>query len=1203
MVATRSMRQKQENTGDFVEGRPSAAPEPLGPSRQHVTNSAQHVDTDSDSDPSSDGESDYSDSDGDRGSGYPDDESDSSDSDCDDEDDAPNLFECATITTNGDVMALQDSARVRTDTVLPATEEDLETCPYCPRSFFRAASLQLHFEACHASQNETCSHEDCQDSPGVFTLWALKLHRFEAHEAMAMANRCPFPECQFSSRTKGRQARRRVLMVHLNVRHALVTGSFAALQSLDLKEVMGRTTMIDPNFTYIDISTSADIPTSTLPLPGALIEDCQQVGARRKPSYRSSEIYEQLRIQAIFKDEEVIYDHNLFKLASIGYDGILLYRQGIRCVGAWDTLSCVSNKTINMRNTIVSFTVKRNANGIFQKTLILGTVYETCRGIRQLISSMFCSGRWRAPTAEQDACDTLNCGNQLAMGTHLCLSHALNAVDRSVTRSPVRIAVEHNQNRRMNCDISTPNEAARWFADERNIIQGITHEEIEFYERLRDRRDAFATDVETVGPLLIQMAIIDADRNVVIGGYIHHSCATVKELWDLATKTCGGTLTSREMAALRKAFGSPSMKKPRGDSMHWLVDQLKALKMKYPDMLMAEWATHPFDQIVYRDNIKRAGYNHEDILPAPGNWVSPMRWLQVTGPMLPGYQLAYVACLYYPSDLVFRWHDAIVDAVMLMDILSTRQQKYHHGKVEDASGDGDILIRRPWTAREEKLCLLFLQDKLEEYKFATQMALYRAVSYHLFQHGFFRTSLAVAERVTRKARREESEGEYGTCPDKQAHDLLMSINNTLSAPRSTLWRVALLEPNANPAATLIVQQAYETIPINAQYGGWFWSRCRNRAHALNKTAGSACTEQELDLALLTMVNERRDIRCGNCGAATRDRKCKLCKAQRGIVARLHVDGLVQLACIEEGCNEDRLGGLRRCVNCFKERMKSFRRSNNKDLISLGTADEERVDSGDELAKSSNAVANKRKRDQDDEDDNHLKPYKRQQYSDTDEGEQSDCDCGKLKQGKSTRCADCAREWRKKRIREWNQKKRDEARMAKTCEEEDCPRPPEGLSTRCAECRQRRKEENKKARSKRKTVEARESRETGVPLGECRKCKVPSYSEKGLCPTCLRAYKAQRRREKKREDGIETDCIEDGCDREIVPGQARCAVCLERVKPICESCNGEGRRGLKRCAPCQRVVDKEQQKIRDQRRALKKQQLAAQSADVEDGDEE
>ena len=212
------------------------------------------------------------------------------------------------------------------------------------------------------------------------------------------------------------------------------------------------------------------------------------------------------------------------------------------------------------------------------------------------------------------------------MGTHLCWNHALNAVDLAVHRSSVRVAVEKNMNRRANCDIRTPDEAAQWFADEKTTIPGNTKEETQFYDRLRDRRGAFATDVETVGPLLIQAAVIDADRNVVIGGYIHHDCATVKEVWDLATKVCGGTLNSLQSYALRKALGSPSMNKPRGYSMHWLVEQLKALKMEYPDMRMAEWSTHVYDQAVYRNNIERAGYNPADILPAPESWVSPLPW-------------------------------------------------------------------------------------------------------------------------------------------------------------------------------------------------------------------------------------------------------------------------------------------------------------------------------------------------------------------------------------------------------------------------------------------------------------------------------------------------------------------------------------------------------------------------------------------------
>lgn len=642
---------------------------------------------------------------------------------------------------------------------------------------------------------------------------------------------------------------------------------------------------------------------------------------------------------------------------------------------------------------------------------------------------------------------------------------------------------------------------------------------------------------------------------------------------------------------------------------------------------------------------------------------------------------------------------------------------------------------------------MFLQDKLREYEFASLAALCRVASYHLLQHEFFRTSFSVNQHLRDKARRAQSEDEYVTCADRQAQALLTSTYNALSAPRSTSRRIAFPQPNVNPAATLLVQQTYEETPIEVRRGGSFWSRCRNQAHALNKSAGSACSEQELDLALLVMMNRRTNIFCKGCGAANRGGKCRRCDIRECIECRgvaqgnprcsrcfyqhykdrekkrcmvcrqvcyekicssceRHVNGLDLLACVEEGCNADRVGSLKRCAKCFRKRQDERRKRSGprppykrgpiilsegpcKDCaerLPKGTAtgvcrpcrqhasrleapgkngmiahcqsrteDEKWADNGDdveELAKSSNqrqqpgkdqfkdktevradrkeprqrgraeqieskgsakvadgnfqlGVVNKRKRDQDDEDGNNPNPCEKQKRPDGSEQSPEYCDedCGNLKQGKSSRCADCAREWRNKRCRDWQQKKRDKAHAAEACEEENCTRPREGLSPRCAECRQKRKHENKRRRNKKRTAEAQESREIGVPLGECRKCKEPHDSEKGLCPACLRAYKAQRKREKRREDGIETNCVEDGCDREIMPGRARCAGCLERVKPICERCNEEGRPGLARCKPCQRVVDKENQKRRDESRGLRKQQAAVQSADVEEHSEE
>ena len=99
--------------------------------------------------------------------------------------------------------------------------------------------------------------------------------------------------------------------------------------------------------------------------------------------------------------------------------------------------------------------------------------------------------------------------------------------------------------------------------------------------------------------------------------------ATDEELWQLATDVNGARLTSVESIGLRRAFGSPSTQPPQGYSVAWLNEP----------------------------------------------------WLQYSSPSLPGYQLGYVCALYAPSRLVFRWHNALVDSHMLIDIMSTGQKK------------------------------------------------------------------------------------------------------------------------------------------------------------------------------------------------------------------------------------------------------------------------------------------------------------------------------------------------------------------------------------------------------------------------------------------------------------------------------------------------------------------------------------------------
>ncbi|QGI88953.1 hypothetical protein CEK26_000168 [Fusarium fujikuroi] len=1036
-----SIARKEPRAGDKDE----AAQERSSLSTQNALDLDQVDDLDSDSDEESD---------------YPDDGSESSHIDSDNEDDALNLFECANITLQGDAMVLQDicstdeckmafssrnkcryhirhcpatmsqSVRVRADPVLPVTSADLDNCPNCSLQFLRATSLQLHLEACHGEQNRTCLHEDCRAVQNAFTPWALNLHHLEAHDEMTC--HCPFPRCTFSPMSKDRQARRVSLIRHLNVRHAL---------NLELKEVVGRASMTDQTFTYIDICADSRVPSSILPMPTPIVEDCQSVGARRDPPDEPTGIYEQLRTQAVFRGEEGIYGYNLSKLASLDYD-----------------------------------------------------------------------------------------------------------------------------------DIRTPDEAARWLADERTSILRINREEIQFYDQLRARRGVFSTDVEAVGPLLVQAAIIDADRNVVVGGYIHRDCETVKEVWDLAVNVCGGPLTKIESDALRKAFGSPSMKRPRGYSMHWLVDQLKTLKKEYPDICMAEWSANPFDQVVYRNNIKRAGYDHEDILPPPENWVSPMGWFRQAGPSLLGLQLAYVACLYHSSSLVFRWHDAIADALMLMDILSTRQQKYHHGKVEVPPPAGlqkttngeDFLIQRPWFAREDRLCWAFMQDTLKKYEFASLPALCRAASYYLLEHKFFRTANSIKEHLTEKARRAQSEDEYVTCTDRQAQTLLLSTYNALTGPRSTSRRI-VLEPKIDPAAKLLVQQAYKETPHEGRLKPLFWSQCQKQVHALSKSTGSTFNEQELDLALLVMINSRIHIVCKDCGAPKpgvnchqcRIRKCVDCggvargfsrcspcfyqyykdKEKKGcMVCRRVCYGKICRSCEHQdsGCSADRVESSRRCASCFRKRRDQRKKSSqlwppgNQGPIILNKGDcqdcgderpakgnatgachscqqrasrlealevnestvycQTRAEDGEctgghegvkELSESGNQrqtpgeyqfkektevlgdcqepqerggaeqiesqdsakvsddrfpllVANEGKRYRDDGNSDAANTYKKQKTLDESEQSPEHCieGCGKLKKGRSPRCTDCGRLRRNKLTRTWSQKKRDEALATK-----------------------------------------------------------------------------------------------------------------------------------------------------------------------------
>jgi hypothetical protein len=103
---------------------------------------------------------------------------------------------------------------------------------------------------------------------------------------------CPFPSCEYDSKSRGLEARHEATLQHLSRVHAVITASFENLQDLDMREAQGRGSMTDPGSTYVDACTGADILVSLLPLPEAIVDDCRPAGVYHNPSPDCSEIYE-----------------------------------------------------------------------------------------------------------------------------------------------------------------------------------------------------------------------------------------------------------------------------------------------------------------------------------------------------------------------------------------------------------------------------------------------------------------------------------------------------------------------------------------------------------------------------------------------------------------------------------------------------------------------------------------------------------------------------------------------------------------------------------------------------------------------------------------------------------------------------------------------------------------------------------------------
>ncbi|KAL7928067.1 hypothetical protein V8C35DRAFT_319016 [Trichoderma chlorosporum] len=188
-------------------------------------------------------------------------------------------------------------------------------------------------------------------------------------------------------------ARRRSFLNNLSGTHSLFATSFDSLLVFNLKEVQGRRDMTDPHVVYLDSYSPRDNPVDLLPLPEAITRENITKGASWTQSSGRSQIHQELLSRSISRDSCNIFDYNLSKLKSGTYDGMLRYREALRCVGASEHLACPYQHVITLHNAVVRRTHRVDRSGFHQVTMELPQLYESCRAVRQLINSLFASGR------------------------------------------------------------------------------------------------------------------------------------------------------------------------------------------------------------------------------------------------------------------------------------------------------------------------------------------------------------------------------------------------------------------------------------------------------------------------------------------------------------------------------------------------------------------------------------------------------------------------------------------------------------------------------------------------------------------------------------------------------------------------------------------------------------------------------------------
>ena len=359
----------------------------------------------------------------------------------------------------------------------------------------------------------------------------------------------------------------------------------------------------------------------------------------------------------------------------------LWYRNGTRCLGT-RAYACPLNSQISLQSASSYVCWIKNELGFCYPMYRTPSSCDFCSTLRDCISTMFRLGIWPKLPLESptDACSRATCRSVPILGSSLCKQQAMELIPENFGKMAGLTAIVHSAYKRSTENsITTPDDAAAFLEEPTQQFEIVTQQESEFLDLLRHGGPAFSTDTETIagvgGGLLIQAAVINSTRQVEFSSYIHHNCKTIADIWKLAAEKSGGLLCQNAAESLRKAFGPPSQEIPRGNSVEWLAEKCSHLKQKYPNLMIQEWSMNGFDWRQYCSTFSKV--NIQNVLPERSRWLDGIPNWQCSLPNLSGFSLGYVCCLFAPSDLVWSWHDAVADALMLYNITMSKCLKIH----------------------------------------------------------------------------------------------------------------------------------------------------------------------------------------------------------------------------------------------------------------------------------------------------------------------------------------------------------------------------------------------------------------------------------------------------------------------------------------------------------------------------------------------